>query len=71
MDLFIFLFIINCRKWTRSTAASEDEILLSTESEGGSTVDYTQWTMDLSADGFVHLATKPKDDMSLPDITQS
>jgi hypothetical protein len=69
--ILIVVLLTYIRKWTRSTAASEDEILLSTESEGGSTVDYTQWTMDLSADGFVHLATKPKDDMSLPDITQS
>ena len=58
--MFFFVY----RKRTRRTTDDEglaDEVLLSTVSEGGSTVNYTRWTMDLSDDGFVHLATKPKE----------
>ena len=63
---------MNCRRRMKSTTAGEsvgDDVLLITESMGGSTVGYTKWTMDLSDDGFVKLLTKQQDNTSLPEMS--
>ena len=70
---FLFAFSFYRRRTrcgTDSEGLADEVVLLSTASDKeGSTANYTKWTMDMSDDGFLHLATKPINDTSLPEVT--
>ena len=62
------LAVFNCRKKTRGSGSttledeSDGELLISGESSGGSSVEYSKWSVELTDNGFLHLATQSPDD---------
>lgn len=64
------MYIIGNRKKIRSSDTDTvlgEETILSRESDVNHKVDYTRWSIDLNADGFLHLVTEPDDNIPLVD----